>query len=710
MIVDNSHCFPANRNQVSLMFAGTVKGMPKTTTYPTMAKSKGTAARPMDGAGDRTSAGPDGAAAPPRKNDMPGRASSTLADGTAVIEACLKTLPGTPGVYRMIAAAGDVLYVGKAKSLKKRVAAYARPLRMPTRIQRMIAETRSVEIVTTHTEVEALLLESNLIKRLKPRYNVLWRDDKSFPYILVTGGHPWPQLVKHRGGRDREGEYFGPFASAGAVNRTLNALQRAFPLRSCSNNIFASRTRPCLQYQIKRCTAPCVGRIDPESYGIIVEETRDFLSGRSQEIQQRLSERMEEASEALKFEAAAYYRDRIRALTQIQAHQDINIAEVGEADLVAAHQAGGQTCIQVFFFRAGQNFGNRTYFPTHAQDLGAAEVLESFLGHFYAATVPPKRVLVSHRPGSAALIAEALSIRAGRRVELSQPVRGARKKLIDHALANARDALARRLSESASQRKLLDQLAALFALDAPPERIEIYDNSHISGANPVGAMVVAGPEGLIKNAYRKFNIKGTGMSGKGDAEAQPEGPLTGGGITPGDDYGMLREVLNRRFSRVLKEDPSRGRGTWPDLVLIDGGAGQLSVALDVFADLGIDDIAVAAIAKGPDRNAGRERIHLPGQRPILLQPQDPVLYFLQRLRDEAHRFAIGSHRARRSRAIGQSTLDEIPGIGPRRKRALLHHFGSAAGVGRAGLADLEAVEGISRTVAKKIYQHFHEDG
>jgi excinuclease ABC subunit C len=606
--------------------------------------------------------------------------------GAAVIAAALKTLPLGPGVYRMADARGKPLYVGKAKSLRKRVASYCRPDRLDSRIRRMVAATAKLEVITCHTEVEALLLESNLIKQLKPHYNVLLRDDKSFPFILLTGDGEWPQLLKHRGARNRKGEYFGPFANAGAVNRTLNALQRAFPLRSCSDSVFSQRTRPCLQYQIKRCTAPCVGRIAHEEYGVIVDDARAFLSGKSREIQASLSERMQAASDALDFEAAAGYRDRIRALTQIQAHQDINVAALGDADVIAAHDSAGVVCIQVFFFRAGQNFGNRTYFPAQARDLTTASVLEAFLGQFYARATPPPLVLVSHTLSEPRLIAAALGMRAGRKVVLSMPARGVRRKLMDHALANAREALARHLAESSSQRRLLEGVAELFGLDGPPARIEVYDNSHVAGAHPVGAMIVAGPEGFDKKSYRKFNIRGAAGN---------------------DDYAMLREVLTRRFGRALSEDPGRAGEGWPDLVLIDGGAGQLGIAREVFGELGIDDVAFCAVSKGPDRDAGRERFHVPDRESFMLPPRDPVLYFLQRLRDEAHRFAIGSHRARRSGAIVRSALDEIEGIGAARKRALLHHFGSADSVARAGLADLEAVTGISKTVAKKIYDHFN---
>ncbi|MCH7635400.1 MAG: excinuclease ABC subunit UvrC [Proteobacteria bacterium] len=637
-------------------------------------------------AGPVRAGGPDGAGKSANDADAPA--------GAEIIRGHVKTLPSTPGVYRMTNRAGEVLYVGKAKNLKRRVASYTKPERLGVRMRRVVSATAALEIVTTHTEAEALLLESNLIKKLKPRYNVLLRDDKSFPHIMITGDHPWPQITKHRGAQTRKGEYFGPFASAGAVNRTLATLQRAFPLRSCADSIFASRTRPCLQYQIKRCTAPCVGRIGAEEYDALVGEARDFLSGKSQDIQRRLSRRMQEASDAQAYEKAAAYRDRIRALTQIQGRQDINVQGLGEADVVAAYEAGGQTCIQVFFFRAGQNFGNRAYFPGHAAHLEASEVLEPFLGQFYAAHPPPPLILLSHKIRRQDLIGEALTIRAGRKVRLSVPQRGAKRKLIAHALANAREALGRRLSENASQRRLLEGVAEAFALEQAPRRIEVYDNSHISGTNAVGAMIVAGPEGLMKNAYRKFTIKSAGP----------------GGITPGDDYGMMREVLGRRFSRALKEDPERDRGLWPDLIIIDGGVGQLNAALTVLADLGVEDLAVVAMAKGAARRAGRERFFLPARPPVTLDARDPVLYFLQRLRDEAHRFAIGAHRAKRSKALSRSMLDEISGIGAHRKRALLHHFGSARNVSKAGLEDLELVDGISKAVAKKIYDHFHAEG
>ena len=629
------------------------------------------------------------------------------AKGAGVIEGYLKTLPGRPGVYRMINAKGDVLYVGKAKNLKKRVASYTRPGRLPIRIRRFVSETAAMEFVTTHTEAEALLLEANLIKRFHPRYNILLRDDKSFPSILVTRDHAFPQILKHRGAKNRKGDYFGPFASVWAVNETLATLQRAFLLRSCTDTVFASRTRPCLLYQIKRCSAPCVDRISKADYRATVDQARAFLTGGSQKIQRHFAHLMQDASNKQAFEEAAGYRDRIRALTRVQARQDINLTGIGEADVVAAYQAGGQTCVQVFFFRTGANFGNRAYFPSHAQGDEPAAVLEAFLGQFYAKALPPKTVLVSHPQPNQKLIAEALSMRAGRKVRVIRPQRGDKRHLIDHALANAKDALGRRMAESASQRRLLEGLARVLGLDGTPERIEVFDNSHVSGTKAVGAMIVAGPEGLVKKAYRKFTIRGAQSRGAKGAEAGGDGV---GGFSPGDDYGMMREVLFRRFSRALKEDPDRTGGQWPDLVLIDGGQGQLGVGLEVFEELGIDGVAVAAIAKGPDRHAGRERIYMDGREPVSLPPRDPVLYFLQRLRDEAHRFAIGAHRDKRSKALVRSLLDEIPGIGAKRKKALLHHFGAAKAVAEAGRADLEAADGISKTTADKIYQWFHSDG
>lgn len=629
--------------------------------------------------------------AEPSEADIPAAPARRAEAGVAAIEAALRALPQSPGVYRMLNDKGDVLYVGKAKDLKKRVSNYVKIDRQSVRVRRMIADTRSMEVVTTHTEAEALLLEANLIKRLKPRYNILLRDDKSFPSILLTADHDFPQVLKHRGARDRKGEYFGPFASAWAVNETLTVLQRAFLLRSCSDAVFANRTRPCLLYQIKRCSAPCVGRIDKTVYADLVAEARAFLKGGSRRIQQRLVAEMQAASERRDFEEAAQYRDRIRAMTRIQAHQDITLGGVGDADVIAAHQAGGQTCIQVFFFRGDTNYGNRAYYPSHARDDDVAAVLEAFLGQFYAARPPPPLILLSHKPPNQALVAEALSVHAGRRVRLEQPTRGPKRNLIKHALANAKEALGRRLAESATQRRLLEGLAEALGLDGTPERIEVYDNSHVSGRNAGGGMIVAGPEGFVKNAYRKFTIK------------DPD-------IAPGDDYAMMREVLTRRFARAQKEDPDRTRGQWPDLVVVDGGEGQLGVAVEVFQDLGIDDVQLLAVAKGPDRDAGREKLFRPGRPPIRLDARDPVLYFLQRLRDEAHRFAIGAHRAKRSRQVQRSLLDDIPGIGARRKKALLHHFGAAGAVAEAGRTDLEAVEGISKAIAGKIYDWFHPEG
>ncbi len=636
---------------------------------------------------------------PSRSHDE-GKASSTsLARGLAVIGEVVKTLPAGPGVYRMLNRRGDAVYVGKAQNLRKRVGSYTQLSKLPRRLQRMVAETVRVEVVTTRSEVEALLLESNLIKRLMPRYNVLLRDDKSFPYILITGDHDHPQIAKHRGAHTRDGEYFGPFASAGAVNRTITALEKAFLLRSCSDTVFASRTRPCLMYQIKRCSAPCVGRIGQGDYQLLVDQAKDFLTGGSQAVQQHLATAMQAASDRLDFESAAVYRNRIRALAHIQSHQDINVEGIDDADVVAAHADAGQTCIQVFFFRAGRNYGNRAYFPTHDKNLDVTNVLEAFVAQFYDDKPTPRLVLLSHPVAQEALLAEALSQRAGHRVDVLRPQRGAKRKLVEGALANARDALARRLSESSAQRRLLEGLAELLGLESAPDRIEIYDNSHIQGTSAYGAMVVAGRDGFAKGAYRKFRIKGA-RPDRGTA-------LSERGYTPGDDIAMMREVLRRRLSRALKEDPERESDQWPDLILLDGGRAQLGAALEVLADLGLTDIAVASIAKGPERNAGRERIFQPGKQPLLLRPRDPVLYFLQRLRDEAHRFAIGSHRTGRTKARLRSSLDEITGIGAARKRALLLHFGSARAVGRAGLADLEAVEGISRTVARRIYDHFH---
>lgn len=610
--------------------------------------------------------------------------------GAALIAEKVKLLPDSPGVYRMYDAKSELLYVGKARSLKKRVASYTKLAGHSNRIARMIATTAQMEFISTATETDALLLEANLIKRLKPRYNVLMRDDKSFPYILLTGDHPFPQVVKHRGSRARPGDYFGPFASAGAVTATLNALQKAFLLRSCSDSVFESRTRPCLLFQIKRCSAPCTGEIDEAGYAELLSEARAFLKGRSRKTQQQLAALMDQASADLDFERAAIYRDRIRALTQIQQHQGINPQTVAEADVFAAWSEGGQTCVQVFFFRAGQNWGNRAYFPRHDKELSIEEVLDAFLAQFYEDRPPPRMVLLSHEVPGKALLAEALTIRGGRKIAVGVPRRGEKRELIDHALTNAREALGRRLAESSTQRKLLEGVAEAFGLEQPPSRIEVYDNSHISGTKPVGGMIVAGPEGFMKNQYRKFNIKGEN-------------------IEPGDDYAMMREVLTRRFTRLIKESGTTpdGGSQWPDLILIDGGAGQLKVALDVLNELGITNVTAVGVAKGPERDAGRERFFMAGRADFMMEPRNPVLYYLQRLRDEAHRYAIGSHRARRSKAIGVNPLDEVPGVGPGRKRALLQHFGSARAVARAGLSDLEAVDGISARVARAIYDHFH---
>jgi excinuclease ABC subunit C len=628
-----------------------------------------------------------------------------IAAGVAVIREALKSMPATPGVYRMLNRRGDAVYVGKARNLKSRVQNYTHPAGLSNRLRRMVAETAAMEIVVTQTEAEALLLECNVIKRLMPRYNVLLRDDKSFPLIHVTAGHDFPQLTKHRGARSKDGSYFGPFASAGAVNRTLVTLQKAFLLRSCSDSVFAVRTRPCLLFQIKRCSAPCVGRIGRDDYAALIEQAHTFLSGRSGDVQQRLATEMQNAANALDFEAAALIRDRIRALSLVQSHQDIHVPGVVDADVIAAHQAGGQTCIQVFFFRGGQNWGNRAYFPGHDRQLSVEEVLTAFVGQFYDNRPKPSLVLLSHRLVEQELVEEALSL-GGPRVILAAPQRGDKKRLIDRILATTREALGRRLAESASQRQLLDGVAAVLGIDGPVNRIEVYDNSHIQGTNAVGAMIVAGPEGLVKNAYRKFTIRGASLSPTGEGY---ERGYPGEGVAGGDDYAMMREVLLRRFARALKEDPERDRGMWPDLVLIDGGQGQLGTGRDVLEELGVSDIAIAGIAKGPDRNAGRERFFVPGRAPFSLDPRDPVLYFLQRLRDEAHRFAIGAHRAKRTKALGHSPLDEIAGIGARRKQALLHHFGSARAVARAGVGELERLAGISKTVAKKIYDHFHPD-
>ncbi|UVK53639.1 excinuclease ABC subunit UvrC [Mesorhizobium sp. AR02] len=631
--------------------------------------------------------------------------------GAEVIQTLVKRLPNAPGVYRMMNAAGDVLYVGKARSLKKRVTNYAQGRFHTNRIGRMVRETSTMEFVVTRTEIEALLLEANLIKRLRPRFNVLMRDDKSFPYILLTGDHLSPGIYKHRGARSRKGDYFGPFASAGAVGRTINSLQRAFLLRSCTNSFYENRTRPCLLYQIKRCAGPCTGEISHEGYAELVAEAKDFLSGRSQKVKTEISAAMQQASQDLDFERAAIYRDRLAALSHVQSHQGINPATVDEADVFAIHQEGGQVCIQVFFFRTGQNWGNRAYFPKADPALEAAEVLGSFLAQFYDDKPTPRAILLSHGVEDQELLAEALSTRAGRKVAISVPQRGEKKDLTDNALQNAREALGRRLAETSTQGRLLAGFAETFGLAKPPVRIEVYDNSHIMGTNAVGAMVVAGPEGFVKNQYRKFNIRSTE-------------------ITPGDDFGMMREVMERRFSRLLKEhgdvavadDAAAGEAAddleddisgsfpaWPDVILIDGGQGQMTAVRKILSDLGIEDRVVAiGIAKGQDRDAGRERFFVRGRDSFSLPVRDPVLYFVQRLRDEVHRFAIGSHRARRKKEMVKSPLDEIAGIGPGRKRALLLAFGTAKAVSRAAIEDLRKVEGISEQVAKLVYNHFHE--
>jgi excinuclease ABC subunit C len=608
--------------------------------------------------------------------------------GFACVQSYIRQLDNSPGVYRMLDAQGAVLYVGKARNLKKRVASYAKPSGHSARIDRMIRDTASMMFLTTRTEVEALLLEQNLIKQLKPRYNVLARDDKSFPNILVSLEHRFPQIKKHRGAKKEKGSYYGPFASAGAVNRTLNQLQKVFLLRNCSDAMFESRTRPCLLYQIKRCSAPCTGLIGEADYHALVADAEEFLQGKTTKVQSDLAQKMQAASEAMEFERAAALRDRIRALTQVQSAQGINPQGVREADVIGLHVEGGQACVQVFFIRANQSWGNHDYYPRTGQGAEPAELLQAFMGQFYDDKDPPRLILLSHEIDDPDLMVEALSLKAGRKVEVAVPQRGEKAELVENAVRNARESLARRMSESATQTRLLEGVAEAFGLEAPPRRIEVYDNSHIQGANAVGAMIVAGPEGFQKSQYRKFNIK----------------------ETPGDDFGMMREVLTRRFERLLKEDPDRQGGTWPDLLLIDGGAGQVSAVTGILEDLGVEDIAVIGVAKGLDRDAGKEEFHRPGQRPFALRMNDPVLYFVQRLRDEAHRFVIGAHRAKRSKAISATPLDEVPGVGASRKRALLAHFGSAKAVARAGLADLQAVPGISDTLAETIYGFFHHKG
>jgi excinuclease ABC subunit C len=618
----------------------------------------------------------------------PGR----LARGAAAIKEFWRHAPMGPGVYRMIGAEGEVLYVGKASSIRKRIAAYTAPERQPSRIARMIAQTRSMVFVTTESNAEALLLEANLIKQLKPRYNVTLRDDKSFPYILVCTAHPAARLVKHRGARTTQGDYFGPFASAGAVFRTLNALQRAFLLRTCSDSFYANRTRPCLLYQIKRCSAPCTGEITLGDYAELVGQARNFLSGRSRAIKQRLAAEMSEAASALQFEKAARLRDRISALSAIQGEQSVNPRSIAEADVFAVYEEAGQFCIEVFFFRTYQNWGNRAYFPRADRALACEEVLDAFLAQFYLDRPAPRLVLLSHAVPSAETLCEVLSARAGHRIGVGAPRRGEKKDLVDAAMRNAREALSRKLTEAASQEKLLTALGTAFGVDHPIQRVEVYDNSHIMGTNAIGAMVVAGPEGFVKNQYRTFNIRNADL-------------------TPGDDYAMMHEVLTRRFARLMRQGETAEAGAFPDtpdLVIIDGGRGQFEAARDVLASLGVQGVRLAAIAKGPDRNAGRETFFVEGRESFKLSPRDPALFFVQRLRDEAHRFAIGTHRARRKKELVKSPLDEIPGIGPVRKRALLYAFGSAKDVARAGLADLEKTPGLNAATAKLVYDFFHE--
>jgi excinuclease ABC subunit C len=614
-----------------------------------------------------------------------------LERGIAAIREVLKTLPARPGVYRMQDVRGDVLYVGKARTLKSRVNSYTQVNRLPKRLQRMVSQTRSMTIVTTQTEAEALLLEAQLIKRFRPPYNVLLRDDKSFPFILLREDHAFPRVQKHRGARRIKGQYYGPFASAGSVTRTLNALQKLFLLRSCSDNYFETRSRPCLLYQIKRCSAPCVGRIAEPDYVELVEDAKAFLAGKSTNVQGRLSKSMAEAAERQDFELAAVYRDRLRALTYIQGSQTVHAEGLGDADVFALACKGGTVSIQAFFIRGGQNWGHRAFFPAHTADVPEAEVLASFLVQFYEDMPPPKRILIDRELADRPLLEEALSERAERRIAIEQPQRGPRRRLVEQATRNAEEALDRRLAETTTQGKILRELADTFELPDVPKRIEVYDNSHIMGTNATGAMIVAGPEGFRKNSYRKFNIK------------RPE-------TQPGDDFAMMREVLERRFARLEKEDPDRASGEWPDLLLIDGGKGQLSAVCEVMENAGVHDVPVVAVSKGPDRNAGRETFHLPGGRELSLPPNSALLFYLQRLRDEAHRFAIGTHRAKRAKSLTTSTLDEVPGIGPSRKRALLMHFGTARAVKGAALEDLEKVPGISKAMARQLYDYFHPRG
>ena len=617
--------------------------------------------------------------------------TDTAPTGYDVIHGYLRSLDSSPGVYRMLDADSRVLYVGKARNLKARVSNYARPGTHSPRITRMIQETASMMFLTTRTETEALLLEQNLIKQLKPRYNVLLRDDKSFPNILVTRDHDFPMIRKHRGAKTQKGNYYGPFAGAGAVNRTLSQLQRVFLLRNCTDSDFETRTRPCLQYQIKRCSGPCCGMISKEDYARSVQEAEQFLQGRTKGIQEALAAQMQAASEDMLFERAAALRDRIKALTQVQSAQGINPQNTAEADVIALHTDGGQACVQVFFIRANQNWGNHDYYPRISGDEDMAEVMEAFVGQFYANREPPRMLILSHGLDNDDLMAAALAEKAGRKVEIVIPQRGEKAELVQNALRNARESLARKMSETATQGRLLKGLAEAFDLSKVPQRIEVYDNSHIQGAHAVGAMVVAGPDGFDKNQYRKFNIRGDDL-------------------TPGDDFGMMKEVLTRRFQRLIKEDPERNLGTWPDLLLIDGGQGQVSAVRQIMDELGVSDIPMVGVAKGLDRDAGKEEFHRTGKPVMALRHNDPVLYFIQRMRDEVHRFAIGTHRAKRSKAIGTTPLDDVPGVGATRKRALLAHFGSAKAVARANLADLKAVDGVSANMAQVIYDYFHEQG
>jgi len=619
--------------------------------------------------------------------DAPDIPAITPLKGMDLIKDQALRLPDSPGVYRMMGEAAEVLYVGKAKSLKKRVTQYAQGRFHTQRIAHMVHLTRSMEFVTTKTETEALLLEINFIKSLKPRFNVLLRDDKTFPEILIRRDHASPQIRKHRGAHTIKGDYFGPFASAWAVNRTVSSLQKAFLLRSCTDSVFESRTRPCMLHQIKRCAAPCVDLIAPKDYSVLVQEAHDFLSGKSRLVQKRLSQEMSQAAEDLDYERAAWLRDRLRALSAVSQDQSINPGTVEEADVFALFSQGGQACVQVFFFRAGQNWGNRAYFPRVDRQDEDEDILDAFLGQFYDTQPVPRLILTSHEAPNHALLSEAFSLKSGRKVEIAQPKRGEKLDLVHHALTNAREALGRRMAESSAQGKLLTAVAETFELDAPPERIEVYDNSHIMGTNAVGGMIVAGPDGFMKNQYRKFNIKDTEL-------------------VPGDDYAMMREVLHRRFARMVKEEAEGTPTPRPDLVLIDGGAGQLAEAIAVLAELGVEDVALVGVAKGPDRDAGLERFFLPGKTPRMLEPKSPILYYLQRLRDEAHRFAIGTHRAKRAAEMIKNPLDEIDGIGPGRKRALLHAFGSAKGVSRAEVTELEKVEGVSGPLAQRVYDYF----